>query len=134
MIYQDWRSRSIDAIALITCIGLSVIYFWSNNEDYWQRLLSAGYVLALIVIAWAYAFVRKKSMSELIGAGDLIFLLAPMMMLEFVEFVVWLNASLIGTLIVVSVIKYTRYSKLFASIPLITFLGVTLIPIIVLYK
>lgn len=93
IVYTDIRNRKISLIALLIFAGLSIfrlVYFLDISRFISIVLLNFMFLLIVTGIVYLYSILRKKSLSALIGIGDVIFFViaainfAPLFFLLFV--------------------------------------------------
>ena len=134
MVISDLRSRRIGIVHLIIFgITLLVTSLW---EFGWcQVLVNLSFNLLTALFLWlflyGYSRLRKMSLTDMIGGGDLAFALAAMPYLEIREYILFLISSCVLTLAVWWLLgikgKRSKY------IPLVTGMG-TCLGAVILYR
>lgn len=134
MVISDLRSRRIGIVHLII-FGITLLMASLLEFGWRQVLVNASFNLLTVLLLWlflyGYSRLRKMSLADMIGGGDLAFALAAMPYLEIREYVLFLISSCVLTLAVwwMSGIKGKR-SK---DIPLVTGMG-TCLGAVILYR
>jgi len=101
---QDFRERRISLVALFLLFGLGTIY--AGLVFQWDELpgkILANSLFGSVILVSGTLLVRLRRswdrVSTLIGAGDFLFLLAISPMFSFGSFLVFLNTSILLTLV-----------------------------------
>jgi hypothetical protein len=105
---QDFRERRISLVALILLFGLGIVY--AGLVFQWDELpgkILANSLFGSVILVSGTLLVRLRRswdrVSTLIGAGDFLFLLAISPLFSFGSFLVFLNTSILLTLLLFGV-------------------------------
>lgn len=120
---QDIRERRISLVALLLLFGLGILYAglvfqWSEVPE---KILANSLFGSLILVSGTLMVrIRKPGgrVSSFIGAGDFLFLLAISPMFSFGSFLVFLNTSIIITLLLFGILRLGNTVTKNVSIPL----------------
>ena len=124
MVISDLRSRRIGIVHLII-FGIMLLAASLIETGLRQVLLNVLSDLLTVFLLWVFLYgysrMRKMSLTEMIGVGDLAFALAAMPYLELRDYVLYMVSSCVLTLAVwwMSGIKGERSR----DIPLVTGMG-----------
>lgn len=135
MVESDLRSRRI-GVAHLLIFGITLLAV-SLIESGWRQMLSnlilnLSATIFLWLMLYVYALLREMRLSEMMGGGDLAFVLTVTPYFGIVDFVTYLIVSSLLTLAAwwVSGVKTTKRSR---DIPLVTGLGICL-GAVILYR
>ena len=134
MVISDLRSRRIGILHLII-FGITLLTAALLEFGWRHVLVNTSFNLLTVLLLWlflyGYSRLRKMSLTNMIGSGDLAFALAVMSYMELREYVLYLVSSCVLTLAVwwLFGIKGKR-SK---DIPLVTGMGAC-IGAVILYR
>ena len=134
MVISDLRSRRIVIVHLII-FGITLLIASLQEFGWRQVLVNASFNLLTVLLLWlflyGYSRLRKMSLADMIGGGDLAFALTVVPYLEIREYILFLISSCVLTLAVwwMSGIK-GKQSK---YIPLVTGMG-TCLGAVILYR
>lgn len=135
MVESDLRSRRI-GVAHLLILGITLLAASMIEFGWWQMLSNLILNLSATIFLWlmlyVYALLREMRLSEMMGGGDLAFVLAVTPYFGIVDFVTYLIVSSLLTLAAwwVSGVITTKRSR---DIPLVTGLG-TCLGAVILYR
>jgi len=120
---QDIRERRISLVALFLLFGLGTIYagLVFNWSEVPEKILANSLFGSLILVSGTLLVKIRKPwdrVSSFIGAGDFLFLLAISPMFSFGSFLVFLNTSIITTLILFGILRLRNTVNKNVTIPL----------------
>jgi len=128
---QDFKERRISLLALILLFVLGTLYagLWFEWQEVPVKILGNA-LFAIIILVSGTLLVKIgrswESVPTFIGAGDFLFLLAISPMFSFGSFLVFLNTSIILTLILYGLLRLLRSIRQGETVPLAGALAVCL--------
>lgn len=129
---QDFRERRISLMALFLLFGLGIVY--AGLVFQWNELPSkilANSLFGSVILVSGTLLVRIRKpwdrVSSFIGAGDFLFLIAISPMFSFGSFLVFLNTSIIITLILFGTLRLLHGVGKNVTIPLAGAFAVSLV-------
>lgn len=127
LIYQDFSSRAVSVWAIVVLAIASLLQFYETDGFWMDIVLNLTYLVMVFLLSWiVMVFVFKKTFSNMIGLGDILFLLAIVPLFEIYEFVYWIvisiSCSLVFHVLVEKLLKRPQ-----STIPLVGYLSICLI-------
>lgn len=109
MAITDFRKRYLSLVALQAFFVVTLVKVFINNEwptamaDYLVNMIVVGFVLGLgsMYVLW----IKKLSPRKAMGMGDVLLLFPVCCWFPTVNFVIWLNLTLIATLVMHQLFK-----------------------------
>lgn len=100
-IIQDFKTRTIHLFVLIGFFLTGLIHIWPFGFDGFLIILfNFSYLSVLLLIAFLVLNIWKSlSAKEMIGMGDILYLIIMTLFFDFPEFIIALNFALIGSMI-----------------------------------
>ncbi|MCV9387456.1 prepilin peptidase [Reichenbachiella ulvae] len=122
---QDMQHRQV-SVWLLAVLGAATLWAAYSNHLIWiDMLLNAGYLLFLFALTGLYLLVTRRKPAQMIGKGDIVFLIVLLPLFSFEAFSYWLILSLLVSLIIHGLVQWLIRPKE-PSIPLVTYLSLCL--------
>ena len=125
--FQDFEGRAVSVLWFVFFALLAVPYYlYISTFDWISWLLNIAFVMTLLALSGIILKLRVgKKIKEMLGAGDVVFLLISTLYFDFPSFVIWLNVGLVlslaGHLVLIRIATSYKRSN---SIPLAGFLAI----------
>lgn len=99
---QDFKTRSIHLFVLLAYLGLFPVFgLYIRKPDLIDIGLNLGFLIAVLSITWLVSIlVFKRKIFEIIGLGDVLYLLISVLYFRFPDYLIWFNIGLMFSLIV----------------------------------
>lgn len=134
MVISDLRSRRIGIVHLII-FGIALLTTSLLEFGWYQVLVNISFNLLTVLLLWLFLYLysrmRKMRLADMIGGGDLAFVLTVVPYLELREYVLFLISSCILTLAVWWMSGITGERS--RDVPLVTGMGACL-GAVILYR
>ncbi len=132
IIYQDFKERTISLVALFVLFVLCVVYYslaLQFRELPVRIVINSLFAGVILVSGTLLVKIRrpKDSVSSFIGAGDFLFLMAISPMFSFESYLVFLNTSIVFTLVIYGILLVVGRITASHTIPLAGALAICLI-------
>lgn len=99
--FEDFRSRTVSVYSLAAFLVSSGFYFVTHLSSLVDVGLNLGYCLTLIAVTVGIVrIVFRYSIKDVLGLGDVLFLVISTPLFRFPSFVIWLNIGLILSLLI----------------------------------
>lgn len=111
IIYQDFKSRTIDIFSLVLFIILSFVYFkYQECVETFQAIYAFSFILFQIIVLHLIYFIKTKEFEFIfdkqIGWGDILFWIGLCFSFSFVQFLLFYIISLLITTIIAKIKQY----------------------------
>ena len=134
--FQDFKEKKISFVSLFVLFALCIVYYCLAFQfrELPVRIL-VNSLFAGIILGSGTLLVKirrpKDSVQSFIGAGDFLFLIAISPMFSFESYLVFLNSSIVITLLVFGVLLILKKSQASKTIPLAGALSACLIAFVI---
>lgn len=129
IVWTDFKERNLHlfTVGIITLFTALYLVFRFGRDLYYPFYLwnLAFSIILFGVSAFLVAISRKESMKNVLGAGDVLFILPVCFWFETMNYIIWLNITLVLTLIAHVVLLRTRFYHTHKTVPLAGFFAVS---------
>ncbi len=133
LIVEDFKYRYVHFLALKVLAVAILLFSYLHYFDAWSITFNLGFLAFLGLVLFGYVrFVKRSSLSESLGKGDILFVSICALYLNSFSFLLWINLGFIFSLLMHFALNRTFLYQKHNTVPLIGYLGMLLVPIILL--
>ena len=131
VVYQDLKMRMIHIALPVALLLISLVITW-NGLQFFEMLRSLGFLGINFFVVTCYFSIRQQKLinpfDQLIGWGDVLFLIAVVPLFTFSYFLLFFICGIIFSLLLHVIMKTTRMGH--TTVPLVGYLSLFILTII----